>query len=63
MSFAMLGIEVISEEIENPFGTDANDLPTGSISDGIRDSVHEILHVQSTFISPPQSDKDSEILQ
>lgn len=46
MSFAMLGIEVISEEIQNPFGVDANDLPTGLLADTIRDNVHEILNVE-----------------
>ena len=49
MGFAMLGIEVISEEIENPFGLEANNLPTGSISDTIRENVYEILHVKSNF--------------
>lgn len=43
MAFAMLGIEVISEEIENPFGLDANDLPTGLLADTIRSDVYEIL--------------------
>lgn len=49
MSFAMLGIEVISEEIEDPFGLEANCLPTSTISDGIRESVYEILNVKSFF--------------
>jgi putative membrane protein len=47
MAFAMLGIEVISEEIENPFGIDANDLPTGVLADTIRGDVYEILNVGS----------------
>lgn len=46
MAFAMLGIEVISEEIENPFGLDANDLPTGQLAVTIRDNVYEILNVE-----------------
>lgn len=46
MAFAMLGIEVISEEIQNPFGVDANDLPTGLLADTIRDNVYEILNVE-----------------
>jgi len=45
MAFAMLGIEVISEEIQNPFGEDANDLPTGLLADTISDNVYEILNV------------------
>lgn len=46
MAFAMLGIEVISEEIEQPFGTDANDLPTGQLAVTIRENVYEILEVE-----------------
>jgi len=46
MSFAMLGIEVISEEIENPFGMDANDLPTGQLAITIRENVYEIMGVE-----------------
>jgi len=49
MGFAMFGIEVISDEIENPFGMDANDLPTGHIADVIRENVYEILQVKSSF--------------
>ncbi len=49
MGFAMFGIEVISDEIENPFGLDANDLPTGRLADVIRENVYEILQVKSTF--------------
>ncbi len=47
LAFAMMGIEVISEEIENPFGIDANDLPTGVLADTIRGDVYEILDVES----------------
>ena len=36
-------IELIAEEIEDPFGTDANDLPTDQISDTIHVNVMEIL--------------------
>jgi len=46
MAFAMLGIEVISEEIENPFGIDANDLPTGQLAVTIRENVYEIMNVE-----------------
>ncbi len=44
MSFAMFGIEVVSEEVENPFGLDANDLPTGTLSEMIRENGNEILN-------------------
>lgn len=41
--FTMVVIELISEEIEDPFGTDANDLPTDSLSEKIRNNVNEIF--------------------
>ncbi|MEL6535829.1 MAG: bestrophin family ion channel [Bacteroidota bacterium] len=45
LMFYVLGsLEMIAEEIEDPFGTDANDLPTDGISEGIATSVAEILH-------------------
>ncbi|MBC8044472.1 MAG: hypothetical protein IAF08_13620, partial [Rhizobacter sp.] len=37
------GIEVIGEEIENPFGTDENDLPVDEIAMNISRNVKEIL--------------------
>lgn len=36
-------LELLAEEIEDPFGTDANDLNTDGISETIRDNVREIL--------------------
>jgi putative membrane protein len=39
----LLSVELISEEIEDPFGKDVNDLPTDDLSDKIRDNVKEIL--------------------
>jgi len=42
--FYILGsLEVIAEEIEDPFGMDANDLPTDTICRTIRTSVHQIF--------------------
>lgn len=41
--YAFASIEVIAEEIEDPFGTEANDLPTDLICDTIRTNLHEIL--------------------
>lgn len=41
--YALASLEVIAEEIEDPFGTDANDLPTDEISQNIAASVHELL--------------------
>lgn len=42
--YVLTSLELIAEEIEDPFGKDANDLPTDSITDSIRVSVTEILH-------------------
>jgi putative membrane protein len=41
--FALEGIKTIGEEIEDPFGKDANDLPTDSISEKVRGNIKEIL--------------------
>ena len=41
--YAFASIEVIAEEIEDPFGTEANDLPTDSISETIRSNLNDIL--------------------
>ncbi|MDI1356349.1 MAG: bestrophin family ion channel [bacterium] len=41
--YAFASLELISEEIEDPFGTDSNDLPTDEISEKIKKSVYEIL--------------------
>lgn len=38
-------IELLAEEIEDPFGTDANDLPTDQIFETIRANINEILGV------------------
>ena len=40
--YAFASIELIAEEIEDPFGTDANDLPTDAIALTIRTNVKEI---------------------
>ncbi|NRB48565.1 MAG: bestrophin [Saprospiraceae bacterium] len=41
--FALLGVELLGEEIEDPFGLDCNDLPTGDIANTIKTNVFEIL--------------------
>ncbi len=35
-------MELIAEDIENPFGYDANDLPPDSISENIENNTKEI---------------------
>lgn len=49
--FAFMGIELLAEEIEDPFGLDCNDLPTGDISHTIKRNVHEILGVDKTKLT------------
>lgn len=41
--YVLASLELIAEEIENPFGTDANDLPVDQIADNIEKHVGEIL--------------------
>lgn len=41
--YALASLEIIAEEIEDPFGVDANDLPTDQIAKGIRTAIREIL--------------------
>jgi len=43
--YAMVGMEMIGEEIEDPFGTDANDIPMDAIGATIRRNVYEALGV------------------
>jgi putative membrane protein len=43
IAFVLLSIELIAEEIEDPFGKDVNDLPTDELSAKIRNNVREIL--------------------
>jgi putative membrane protein len=44
--FAFIGIEMMAAEIEEPFGLDCNDLPTGDIANTIKNNVFEILEVE-----------------
>lgn len=41
--YVFASIELIAEEIENPFGTDANDLPLDKIARTIKENMAEIL--------------------
>jgi putative membrane protein len=43
VSYILLSVELIAEEIEDPFGKDINDLPTDELSEKIRANVREIL--------------------
>lgn len=41
--YVLASLELISEEIEDPFGTDENDLPTKKIAENIKKNVEELL--------------------
>ena len=41
--YVLVSLEIIAEEIEMPFGRDANDLPTQKLADMIRENVNEIF--------------------
>lgn len=45
--YIFVSIEMIAEEIEDPFGTDANDLPLDQICKNISIQVREILDLES----------------
>lgn len=44
-AYALLGVEMIGDEIEDPFGKDSNDLPLTQLANRIRANVHEVLGV------------------
>ena len=43
MFYTFASIELIAEEIEDPFGVDANDLPLDKTYKNIRENLKEIL--------------------
>ncbi|MBL7856953.1 MAG: bestrophin family protein [Cyclobacteriaceae bacterium] len=43
VSYVLLSVELIAEEIEDPFGRDINDLPTDELALKIKENVKEIL--------------------
>lgn len=54
LAFALLGIEEIGLEIENPFGYDANDLPLDQQAQELRADIEEII--AGTALSTEASD-------
>lgn len=42
--YVLASLELVAEEIEEPFGGDENDLPTGKIAMNIHKHIDEILH-------------------
>jgi len=45
-AYFLIGLELIAEDIEDPFGRDGDDLPLDAICANIRTTVNEILSVQ-----------------
>jgi ion channel-forming bestrophin family protein len=41
--YVLVSMEVLAEEIEDPFGRDDNDLPTDTLCEKIRNNVYEVL--------------------
>jgi len=41
--YVLASLELIAEEIEDPFGTDVNDLPTKKMAENIKKHVEEII--------------------
>jgi putative membrane protein len=48
MAYFMLGLEIVAEHVEEPFGYDEDDLDLDALCDTIDDSVREILRTKST---------------
>ncbi|MEQ8358756.1 MAG: bestrophin family ion channel [Cytophagales bacterium] len=48
VSYILISIEVIGEEIEDPFGRDQNDLPTDELSEKILRNLREIIPQKET---------------
>lgn len=42
--YVLASLELIAEEIEDPFGNDPNDLPTQKISENIKKNVEELIY-------------------
>lgn len=47
--YVFSSIELLAEEIENPFGLDNNDLPTDDIALTIKNNVHEIFNANRSI--------------
>jgi ion channel-forming bestrophin family protein len=52
--FAFIGLELMAEEIEDPFGLDCNDLPIADIAHTIKNNVFEILDVRNAHKEAPK---------
>jgi putative membrane protein len=43
MFYVLVSLELIAEEIEDPFNNDTNDIPTKRIAENIKNQVAELL--------------------
>lgn len=62
ISYALAGVEVISEEIEQPFGTDANDLPLRHLSNVIKQNIYDMLQVNPQASLPVAITRDGVLI-
>ncbi|MBO0938806.1 hypothetical protein J2I47_19800 [Fibrella sp. HMF5335] len=53
VSYVLVGLEIIGEEIQEPFGTERNNLPLNQLSRMIRLNVHEIMQL---YLPPMEKD-------
>jgi ion channel-forming bestrophin family protein len=49
VSFTLFGIEAIGVEIENPFGTDPNDLPLDTICNTIQGNIDDLIGIEPHY--------------
>jgi ion channel-forming bestrophin family protein len=49
VSFTVFGIEAIGVEIENPFGTDPNDLPLDKICDVVEQNIDDLIRMEPHY--------------
>jgi ion channel-forming bestrophin family protein len=59
--YVLVSIELLAEEIENPFGTDANDLPLEDICRNIRRNIEEVFSLQNPDFSAPAGETVSDL--
>lgn len=61
ISYALVGVELISEEIEEPFGEDSNDLPLTYLSNKIKQSVYATFELKCQVDFQEKEIKNSSI--
>lgn len=58
--YVLASLEIIAEEVENPFGTDANDLPLDTICRGIQKTVTQSFDHTLTLEQADKTDEKQE---